>query len=87
MSDTGRFGSVRLASDSTPPSCSRCRHFDNRPAHLERAIPGLRVMGSGYSAVKAQDGLCTHHDRYLSDRYVCDDFSARDQYQEADTAH
>ncbi len=55
-------------------NCGQCRHFDNAPKTLEVLIPGLRVMGSGYSAVRGNDGLCAHHDRYLSADYTCDSF-------------
>lgn len=55
--------------------CGQCRHFDNAPKTLELTLPGLRVMGSGYSSVRVNDGLCAHHDRYLSADYVCDSFA------------
>ena len=58
-------------------NCGRCQHFDNAPKTLEAMLPGLRVMGSGYSSVRVNDGLCAHHDRYLSADYVCDSFKAR----------
>ena len=58
--------------------CGQCQHFDNAPQTLEAMLPGLRVMGSGYSSVRVNDGLCTHHDRYLSADYVCDSFAAQD---------
>ena len=58
--------------------CGHCRHFDNAPKTLETMIPGLRAMGSGYSSVRVNDGLCTHHDRYLSADYVCDSFLGGD---------
>ncbi|MDE2622111.1 MAG: hypothetical protein KGM83_02840 [Betaproteobacteria bacterium] len=53
------------------PTCGSCRHFDNRPASVERQIPGLRTMGSGYSSVKSRDGVCRLHDRYLAAEYHC----------------
>ena len=56
--------------------CAQCRHFSAGPTLLERAIPGLRVMGSGYSSVVSTDGLCERHDRYLSANYFCDQFTA-----------
>ncbi|MGB6452621.1 MAG: hypothetical protein WBE92_17870 [Steroidobacteraceae bacterium] len=59
------------------PRCADCRHFDNAPESLERAIPGLKVMGSGYGAVRAEDGLCEVHGRYLSADYRCADFDPR----------
>ncbi len=63
-----------MSATLTRACCGRCQHFDNAPKTLEALLPGLRVMGSGYSSVRANDGLCTHHDRYLSAHYVCDSF-------------
>lgn len=51
--------------------CGECRHYAAAPDDLERGIPGLVVMGSGYSAVRACDGLCRRHDRYLSANHGC----------------
>ncbi len=59
------------------PRCADCRHFSNAPELLERRIPGLKVMGSGYSAVRTEDGLCALHDRYLSAGYRCASFASR----------
>jgi len=56
---------------STKRQCLNCRFFNNDPVNLERSIPGLRVMGSGYSAVVSEDGLCSKLDRYLSAQYSC----------------
>lgn len=56
--------------------CAQCRHFNSGPTLLERAVPGLRVMGSGYSSVVSSDGLCERLDRYLSANYSCDQFKA-----------
>jgi hypothetical protein len=57
--------------------CSRCRHFDDAPATLEREIAGLTVMGSAYASVRAGDGLCRWHQRYLSSGSRCDAFEVR----------
>ena len=59
-------------------NCGQCQYFDNAPKTLEAMLPGLRVMGSGYSSVRVNDGLCAHHDRYLSADYVCDSFKMRE---------
>ena len=61
-----------------PPACSRCRHFANASEELERAFPGLVTMGSGYSSVRADDGLCRVHDRYVTASHHCSGFVARD---------
>ncbi len=51
--------------------CFFCSHFDASPASAERNVPGLRVMGSGYSSVRGEDGSCNKLQRYLSGHYSC----------------
>jgi len=51
--------------------CANCAHFVSDPEQLEDAIPGLRSLGSGFAAVRADDGLCLRHDRYLSAAAHC----------------
>ena len=55
--------------------CGSCGHFRNDPAYLEAAIPGLASLSSGDASVRADDGLCLRHDRYLSARASCADFT------------
>jgi hypothetical protein len=55
----------------TAVSCAGCRHFMNKPAALEAALPGLSTLSSAYSAVRAEDGLCALHDRYLGADSLC----------------
>jgi hypothetical protein len=59
------------------PYCRDCAHFRNDPAYLERVFPGLTSLSSGYASVRAEDGLCLRHDRYLGARCWCADFAAR----------
>jgi hypothetical protein len=58
------------------PACGRCRHFAGAPADLEHAFPGLVSFGSGYSSVRADDGLCRVHDRYVTASHHCGKFAA-----------
>ena len=58
--------------------CGNCGHFRNDRAYLEAAMPGLTSMSSGDASVRADDGLCLRHDRYLSARASCADFTAFD---------
>ena len=58
--------------------CGYCAHFRNDRAYLEAAIPGLTSMSSGDASVRADDGICLRHDRYLSARASCADFTAFD---------
>jgi hypothetical protein len=58
-------------------ACGNCVHFQNDPAALEKAWPGLTSMSSGFASVRAHDGLCERHDLYLSNLDGCGDFSLR----------
>ena len=59
-------------------ACATCAHFRSDPLDLENAIAGLRSFGSGFAAVRADDGLCLLHDRYLSATAHCARYEARD---------
>ena len=48
--------------------CASCMHFRNDPAYLERNVPGLAMMSSAHASVRADDGICELHGRYLSAR-------------------
>jgi hypothetical protein len=64
--------------DETPQTrrqCRNCRHFRNDPKYLETAFKGLTSLSSGYASVRSDDGICVRHDRYLSARSSCPDFS------------
>jgi hypothetical protein len=53
------------------PRCQTCRHFRNDPAYIEAAFKGLTSFSSGYASARADDGLCTFHDLYLSADSTC----------------
>ncbi len=57
--------------------CGACRHFRNDPGYLEEAFAGLTSLSSAYGSVRSDDGLCLRHDRYLTARSSCADFSER----------
>jgi hypothetical protein len=63
--------------DDDHARCDRCVYFRNDPAYLETVFPGLVSLGSGYGSVRAEDGVCSRHDRYLSAHARCPDFLAR----------
>jgi hypothetical protein len=66
------------AGRSNESRCGNCGYFRNDRAYLEAAIPGLTSMSSGDASVRADDGICLRHDRYLSARASCADFSTFD---------
>ena len=57
--------------------CRTCRHFRNDAAFLEAAFAGLTSMSSGYGSVRADDGICQRHDRYLGAGSSCADYASR----------
>jgi len=61
----------------TPPRCAACRFFCSDPQELESRIAGLRSFGSGFASVRAGDGLCERHDRYLHESAHCASFERR----------
>ena len=52
-------------------ACSTCRHFAGSTREIEARLPGLRALGSGYGSVRAADGLCRLHGRYLAAASSC----------------
>jgi hypothetical protein len=56
---------------ATPRRCADCRHFSSGAAEIESLLPGFRSLSSAYAAMRADDGLCRLHDRYLSPRSRC----------------
>ncbi|HZX92716.1 MAG TPA: hypothetical protein VFE67_18915 [Rudaea sp.] len=69
--------SLHGAAIEAPPRCSACRFFCSNPQELESRIAGLRSFGSGFASVRAGDGLCEKHDRYLSASAHCSSFERR----------
>lgn len=56
--------------------CRACVHFRNDAKYLETVFKGLTSLSSGYGSVRADDGICLRHDRYLSARSSCPQFTA-----------
>jgi len=65
------------AMPSPARSCATCVSFRSDPIELESAIPGLRSFGSGFAAVRSNDGVCVRHDRYLSASACCTEHASR----------
>jgi len=57
--------------------CFACTHFRNDGKFLEAAFGGLTSLGSAFASARAEDGICLRHDRYLSARNACPEFSPR----------
>ncbi|MDR3385686.1 MAG: hypothetical protein P4L92_01435 [Rudaea sp.] len=65
--------------NTAPSACRRCASFSAEPALLEVAIPGLRMLGSAFSSVRGDDGICARHRRYIPAASTCADFAMRDR--------
>ncbi|HLZ96957.1 MAG TPA: hypothetical protein VKP66_03370 [Steroidobacteraceae bacterium] len=63
------------------PACGNCRHFFNTSPAIESALPGLAALSSGYASVRADDGVCCLHDRYLAADSVCGRHAGRPTHQ------
>jgi hypothetical protein len=59
------------------PRCEQCMYFQNQPALVEEAYPGLTAMSSGFASVRNRDGLCSYHELYLSAGDSCSCFASR----------
>jgi hypothetical protein len=59
------------------PSCGSCRYFCESPHEIESQMPGMRSLGSAYAAVRAADGICRRHDRYLGPASRCGEYQRR----------
>lgn len=57
--------------------CRGCRHFNAEPHALESAFKGLSTLSSAYAAVRAEDGICALHERYLAADSSCARFESR----------
>jgi hypothetical protein len=58
-------------------TCAGCAHFINEPDRIEALIPGLTAMGSARASVRSDDGICAVHDRIVSARDLCGEYSPR----------
>jgi len=67
-------------------TCKSCAHFQNDPAFIEQAYPGLTIMSSGFASVRDKDGLCDYNQIYLSAGDSCPHFTSRKAEQEKSSA-
>jgi hypothetical protein len=59
---------------NTGSTCQHCAYFQNDPAYIEAAYPGLTVMSSGFASVRDKDGICSYNQIYLSAGDSCTHF-------------
>jgi hypothetical protein len=71
------FNSIQLNNSGAESTCRKCAHFQNDPALIEGAYPGLTAMSSGFASARDQDGFCNYNQLYLSVRDSCASFTQR----------
>jgi hypothetical protein len=65
---------VALDAAMAEQSCGSCRYFCQSPHEIESQLPGMRSLGSAHASVRASDGICRRHDRYLGATSRCADY-------------
>ncbi len=66
-----------MAADKLQQQCLNCKFFDNEPEQVEQAFPGLSALSSAYASVRADAGICSRHELFLSPWAQCVDFQAK----------
>ncbi len=55
-------------------ACRDCRFFNGDPASIETEFPGLKSLSSAYSSVRADAGMCSLRELFVSPSKRCKDF-------------
>jgi hypothetical protein len=68
-------------------TCQHCANFNDDPAFIEAAIPGLTSFGSAYSSARGYAGICSVFDRFMDPvrAEYCPSFAPRAPQLEART--
>src|ERR1700730_6706288 len=57
--------------------CGNWRHFSKASPPIQAPLPGLSSLSSAYASVRADDGVCSLHDRYIAAESLCASHAAR----------
>ena len=80
----GRMLRAALArNEEARPTCFGCAHFRNDCATIESALPGISSFSSSRASVRADDGVCDHHDVLVNGRRACGAFTSSAKTMEA----
>ena len=77
MESVGNMTAIACMTATARGSCIDCMHFEHSASALEAALPNLASLSSAYAAVRADDGLCKLHDRYVAAGSVCAEHRGR----------
>jgi len=58
-------------------SCWECSFFVNDPGELEQAVPGLNILSSAFGSVRADTGLCSATQTFVTPIPACDAFKTK----------
>jgi hypothetical protein len=50
----------------TELTCGQCANFVDDPARVEEAFPGVTILGSAYSSVRGDAGICRVFERFMN---------------------
>ena len=73
----GKRGMFKLKNKKEKSGCLNCSHFNNDPVSLESIFTNLRIMGSAYSSVCGDSGICDCDDCFRLPRTACDNYMPR----------
>jgi len=55
-------------------ACGNCRFFVGAARDLEREVPGLNILSSGFASVRAETAFCRWHEVFFVPSKACSDF-------------
>ena len=59
--------------------CAWCREFVDDPDVIERELPALLILSSGYGDSRGDQGVCAVHQRWVTPALSCAEFRARNE--------
>ena len=63
--------------DGTAATCSQCTEFEDDPAQIERAFPGILALSSAWASTRGRAGICRLAGTFQDPQVPCQDFTAR----------
>lgn len=60
-------------------ACSSCRFYVGEGRDLEREVPGLNILSSGFGTVRADTAFCRWHEVFFVPSEACSGFRGIDE--------